>query len=681
MFSLPSGTSRAYARALICDIRLFGLIATFFKMPQFVICKRRSFFENLIEAFFAKTCATDIRHGHLAYAIGNVFLTAKPKRLHSMDLGNWRFCSGKVISRQVFIALLMLASGLMPKPAIADLVIVNNQNPERTVSIPESQRNDRGARQAAASSIGCILTGPGAGTFAGCTEFQSENAKPFSHSQVGARTFSLRMFDAAIGADGLNTCLSCSFLSFFMIALSDFSNLVFKYLYDIFLVLGPIMLAIWLGCRTAKLMVSGGEHGRDFLYGVTGKFALFAVVWLMATSASDTSSRLWQATGPLFLTYAFDFSHEIRLAAMGSTGTAGNTGLSSPIFCESVQVPAVNASATSADNERYGFISAALKSGCFTERAHAMGIATGIAIALDSYANTSPGYGWREIGLWLTFLVSMILKLLLGVFVTVVYAVSAIWLIFLTLDIVARGLITAAFSPLLVLAFLFKPTRGFALQAIRGLAGAMMTSIALSIVTVIAFVLITNTPKVYEATRDPVFNASSTWDGDEMPSMSAVDIDGNRIGAMRQFIIWVGEGDEDAVRIPMNLSTAWFWYMAFCGISIFALGRKIIRMLESVVGYQGAAEFANSALKSFRSGLSASVASASAGTSAMGFAGVAAAKGAGFVAGRSGTSIGVDAYRMTRDLNFGSGMHYGKNIFSNAGRAVSALNKIKGDDS
>ena len=678
MFNFFVCISQAFFRALTCNTYFLGLIVIFYRISQFFLNRRKLSYEIDIKVFFATKFSKSIKHVDFIRTISNDLLNAKQREFQLIDLNSWHLYSKGVILNLISIALLILILSLLPKMAVADIVLVHNENQERTVLIPESQKNDRGAREAAASSIGCILTGPDPGTFVGCTETQSGKATPFSYSQVGAKTFSLRMFDAAIGADGLNTCLSCSFLSFFMIALSDFSNLVFKYLYDIFLVLAPILLAVWLGYRTAKLMVSGGEHGRDFIYGVIGKFALFAVVWLIATSASDTNSRLWQATGPLFLTYAFDFSHEIRLAAMGNTGTAGNTGSSSPIFCESVQVPALNASVTSVDNERYGFISAALKSGCFTERAHAMGIATGIAIALDSYADTSPGFGWREIGLWLTFLMSMILKLLLGVFVTVVYAVSAIWLIFLTLDIVARGLITAAFSPLLVLAFLFKPTRSVALQAIRGLVGAMTTSVALAVVTVIAFVLITNTPKVYESTREPVFNASSTWDGDEMPSISMVDIDNNRIEAMRQFIIWVGEGNEDAVRIPMNISTAWFWYMAFCGIAIFALGRKIIKMLESVVGYQGAAEFANSALKSFRSGLSASIVSASAGTSAMGFAGVAAAKGAGFVAGRSGTAIGDDAYRITRDLNFGSGMHYGKNIFSNAGRAVSALKNIKG---
>ena len=466
------------------------------------------------------------------------------------------------------------------------------------------------------------------------------------------RTAALVLFDYAMGSSG--SCLSCNFMSFFMIALTDFSLLIFKYFINFFVNVIPLCLLIWLGYRVAKLMVTGGEDGREFIMGVSSKLALFVMVWLFATATGEEEKDYaWYVAGPVFLENAFGLSNEIRGQALGystrsddTTGTvdpsAATSSIPDAITCGSVT--AVNPALIPGANpgsQKYAFLDPAVKSACFTERSHILGIASGAALAFDSYHSASGM--WGEMTSFFQNAFSFIFKLLIGLFVSIVYAISAIWLIFLVLDIVTRALMTAAFSPLFLGLYIFQPTRGVSVQAFKGLLGSMATAVALSIINVLAYVLITNTALVYEVTKADVVSGYQEWDyggsadaEDEVPDLDT----GDRQEAMRDFVKYVGEGNPDSERIIMDFGTPWFWYLAFCGVAIFALGKKMIRMVEDIVGYSGASEFANSALKSVKmgaigamvgTGATAAVASAGAGV---------AGKGLGYAGGYGGAAAG-----------------------------------------
>lgn len=551
------------------------------------------------------------------------------------------------------LTVFMVTATILPTSASAeDLVIYNSTDSTRTATIPEALRNDRAAREAAAAQAGCSLTGPGPGEFVGCTT-TAPNASDDERSRFGGKTYSLQLFELAVNSD---SCLSCTFLSFFMVAIADFSYVVYQYFYDTFLIVAPITVAIWLGYRAAKLMVMGGEDGKEFLFGVVGKVALFAMIWLIATGAKTSNEYLWQLTGPQYLNFGFGLSNEIRDNALGGTGgsTTQVASGNSVLLCSNIDVQDSLPGSVSAGGFKYEFVDNALRAGCFTERAHILGIAAGAAIAFDAHHQNGGGYAWQiaETFFWFALL---ILRVFIGLIVAVTFAISAIWLIFLSLDVVVRGMVTAAFSPILVLTYLYKPTRNVATQALRGMVGAMCTAVAIAIINIMAYVLITNAPTVFLMTVNDVVERLDDYDAQEVPTSSdacgeaapGLDVNADRVAAAYNFICYLGEGDPTKVRIPMTISVPWFWYLVFSGVAIFALGRKIVKMIEDIVGYQGAAEMANSALKSMRMATAVGGATALAGgfvaakQTQLGMQGLSYAGGAtGKAAGAIGNGIG-----------------------------------------
>lgn len=500
----------------------------------------------------------------------------------------------------------------------ADVVVTNNSDPTKSVVLSDEDSQNRSAREQAAEEVGCSLSNTGMGDFIGCTEEGNTLTSSIVNSSsgededfYGGETIALGLFDYAVNS---GSCMSCTFLSFFMIALADFSFLVFQYFYDSFLIIAPLTIAIWLGWRAAKLMVMGGEDGKDFLFGVVGKVALFAVVWIIATGANSYNKYLWEWTGPQYLNYGFGLANEIRENALGSSGSGSSTQIAtgnSSFFCSNLSISDSLPSGVSTDGSdvsfKYTFIDNAVKSGCFTERTHVIGIAAGAAIAIDSQHQNGGGSGWRiaQVFLWFS---GLILQILIGLIVAVTFAISAIWLIFLSLDVVVRGMLTAAFSPFLVIAYLYKPMRNIASQAVRGMVGALCTAMAIAIINIMAYVLVTNTPQVFTMTVSSVVDRLDSYEASEVPdaddecggNSGGLDVNSDRVSAAYNFLCFVGEGDDTKVRIPMGLSTPWFWYLVFTGVAIFALGRKIVKMIEDIIGYQGASEMANSALKSVR---------------------------------------------------------------------------------
>jgi hypothetical protein len=523
-------------------------------------------------------------------------------------------------------------------------------------------------------------------------EYSASNATPPWYGQAanavagtvqfatGPKTIAGTLFEQSLGAES-NSCLSCDFLSFFMLALSDFSYMVYTYFHNMFMVMAPIFLTVWLGYRAAKLMIMGGEDGKDFLYGVVGKLAIFSFLWIIAIGATQRDNAfLWRMTGPDYLSYAFRLSNEIRVHAINAGSRQDGSGIvegadsntSRVMLCHNVQSSAVN---YAGQDPKYIFIQPAVEAGCFTERAHILGIATGAALAFDSFGGAS--FGWNEIGAWISWMLTAALKALIGLFIALTYAISAIWLIFLTLDIVTRGLITAAFSPVLMILYVYKPTRSVTVRALTAMAGAMVTAVALAMISTMAYVLITNTAKVYEATKGPIVTAYDQWDNDEVPNASGAeampDPDTDRIGAMRAFIDFVGVSDSDATRIPMDFGTPWFWYMAFCGVAIFALGKKIIKMLEDAVGYQGASEFANSALKATKMSAMGAIAGTAVMAPIAGAGAILGGKGAALAAGQSAGALGSAGRGIGAGLQWAGSKVGHKNVLSASAMGLRAM--------
>ncbi len=590
----------------------------------------------------------------------------------------------------LMIALMVAVVGVAAYPTAshADLVVTNSSDPNKSVVIPEALKNDRDARAKAAQAVGCSLYGTGPGEFDGCSaKANSDRSNPDGYTAddngvLGGKTVSLRLFDYAVNS---GSCMSCTFLSFFMVALSDFSFMVYQYFYDAFLIFAPTTMLIWLGYRAAKLMVTGGEDGKEFLFGVVGKIALFAMVWIFATAANTNNQYFWEFSGPRYLQFGFELSNEIRDSAM----KAGNSGLmggdSGAFQCKEISTSAnlPGGTNTTTDGFKYSFVSAALQAGCFTERVHMLGVATGAALAFDSHhVNTNLSI-WN-MGRLATVGIRMLLKVFIGGMVAAIFGVSAIWLIFLSLDIVTRGMITAAFAPLLLMSYLYKPSRGVAVQAFRGMIGAIATAVAIAVINIVAYVLVTNAPQVFLMTYQSTLNSDDTWEKNEVPLETAcgehaagLDPSVDRAGAAYNFVCFVGEGDDTKPRIPFDLSTPWFWYLTFCGVAIFGLGRKIIKMIEDIVGYQGASEMANSALKSLKMGVTVGAGAATLGVGGTLMAGAAGGKLLSYGTGAAGKLGGATFGAASNSLKFMGRQMSNGNVLAGANLAGKSMDNIK----
>lgn len=449
-------------------------------------------------------------------------------------------------------------------------------------------------------------------------------------SELGS--WATQLFKYAMGRSGTASCLTCDFIGYFMLALTNFSATVFDYFLGAFRLIVPVLMAIWIGYRVAKLMSVGGEDGRTFIYSIVTKLTLFAILWMVTTSAigthqgeaiNGTRYNLWRWTGPVYLETAFELSGDIRDHAITQSSGLGMSGINpgeAPFGCQNVQ-PAVGSIITNADTE---YVRAGIEITCVTERTHMIGIASGLAVIFTSWSGS--GGLWSQLvgdGLAAGLLLGLV-KIFAGAMMMAVYILSAVWLIFLILDVVTRSLITAAFSPVISAMYLFQPTRGFAVSAIKALAGAMITAIALSIIAILSFFLMTNVIEVYNAMWPSLDDNYSDYNLQSIPTDNLID-------AFGTFIERIQESRPGEFTIPMDFSTPWFYYICMAGIATFALGKKIIDMLEGMIGYQGAAAFADNALKMTKAG-------AVAGMGAAGIGAVLARKTAGAGIGVAGFS-------------------------------------------
>ncbi len=481
------------------------------------------------------------------------------------------------------------------------------------------------------------------------SQFYNPNTGDIEGSHESDRTWALMLFSYATGG----SCITCDFMAYFMNGLTEFSLAVYEFFHSMFMGIVPFTIAIWIGYRAAKILAFGGEDGRAFIYSIVQKLALFSIIFLaLSVSVGDDNSAdaptehfAWNTVGPHYLGYIFDISSALRNESLRVPGVADDVlegaadadGNRSPYDCGVVN-PATGTAAMSA---RYPYIAKGVEISCVTERTHLIGISTGLAVIFSSWSPA--GLSLIDIAGFAKALLLGVVKIIMGIFMMAVYLLSAVWLIFLTLDIVTRVMMTAAFLPVLATMYLYVPTRGMAGNAAKAFFTTAMTAVALSIVSVLAIFLMANTITVYEALYPNL--GSGHYSGYRMEDISAA----TKILEIREFITRVQESDTQQPRIPMDFGSPWFYYMALSGIAIFAVGKKIISMLEQIMGFQGISAFADAATKHFKTAAYAGAAGGALGLMAgkrlagYGGVGISAAYGAshGALAGPNGMGAGA----------------------------------------
>jgi hypothetical protein len=424
----------------------------------------------------------------------------------------------------------------------------------------------------------------------------------------------LKLFNYAMG--GVNNtgsdCITCTFLGNFMLGLAAFSEATFYYMQSAFLLIVPVLMLIWIGVRTIQLFYSGGEDGRSYLYSISTKMALFFIVWAVisiggstdpnrssSTGSSHEPPYAWLTTGPTYLEFAFSISSEIRNHTLKMHSKVTNLEVSKEDDAFRCKDTVEFMSTFTDKGYMASFTGAALDVACATERTHMVGFASGIAVIFAAVEQTEL-WKWKSYGY-------MIVQMVCGFFLLFVFGLSAIWFTFLVLDVVVRGLITAAFAPLIAATLLFAPTRYIASSAFKSLAGAVITAISIGIVSTLAFFLLTNTVSVYNSLVTDLDSSYAAHKLTPVTKTTAIDNCGKEFTtgcAFREFIVRIQEDKSSETRIPMDLTAPWFYYLILSGLAIFALGKKIISMLEGMIGVQGASTMADNAMKLSRTSMS-----------------------------------------------------------------------------
>ena len=384
-----------------------------------------------------------------------------------------------------------------------------------------------------------------------------------AQAALGLRSAGGMLMDTAMSDSGY--CLTCDVVGFFTVPLANFSLAIYTYFATAFFFIVPVLIMIWIGWTVAGLMVSGGEDGRRFLSGLAAKLALFFMVALafsVTTStpvggpaapatASSQVGYVWNTTGPKFLEFGFGVSNEIRNFATGGAGRFG---------CDGNDAIVLQTTATGSE-----FVKEAVRIACTIERVHLIGIASGITMM----GATSETREWS--GLWGTMknvggmIAGTIIRLFAGGLILFTFAISAVWLIFLVLDVVVRAMVTAAFMPLIGAMFLFKPSRQFATKAIIGLVASFGTILGLTIVSVLGFYLITNVVTIYNAVAagGEVLHERLGIDGLKIEAITG----GSLSDQYREFVNRISAPPKDPV-VPMDLHMPWFLYMVASGAAL-----------------------------------------------------------------------------------------------------------------
>ena len=392
-------------------------------------------------------------------------------------------------------------------------------------------------------------------------------------------------------------CVMCSFGQYFTSAMADVSYATFRYFVAGFEMIAPVAMGIWISLALYKMLLLGGEGGPQVIVKIVGRFAYFAFVWMIVASPivehqgpSNNPTRvhrLWSGVGPTIMSYGFDLSEEIKAAALLVAPTASGNQINS-LLCKQEALHAAgydNADRSTAMDE--DALMAVALTICGVERMHIMGIATGLAVM-----GSEPGNTTSSIFDSLVWVFQIALNVVTGGAMAIIFILSAIWFFFLVLDIVVRAMITAAFVPVFLGIAIFDQLRGYSMKAISGMASAVVSAIAIGVTGAVMVFVVSNVVNVYDAMSasvGPGFLPQGT-------SLYVVPQNGDRF---RSFLAGVLRNPyADNVNhdfIPMNFGTPWYLYMLLSAIAIKALGKKLVSIIESVLGQQGASAMADDA--------------------------------------------------------------------------------------
>lgn len=469
---------------------------------------------------------------------------------------------------------------------------------------------------------------------------------PIPGTDSAGRT-ALFMFDYSFGnaraADGTSTtnnCFTCLFLQNFLVAMASFSAAIFMYFRAFFMTLMPFFMTIWIAYSVGRLMINAGAGGKEFAYDLMKKSTVFFFLWLIMLGSMDVSrdttetmsatspERPWTYMGPGPTAYAFELGNELRDTAASSLSGAFGSDLEDQIGmgCDNIG----NLNPQLRDNaDSLAFAHEASELACAIERTHIIGMAAGLAMIEGAWSQIqTPGWSLSGVMNFFASLFNAFFLTIVGLFLIVVFALSAIWLVFQILDVVVKIMIIAAAAPLLLLFALLAPTRQYAFKAVREVIGSMATAFSLALIATLAFYLIINTVDVYNSAIE--FYGTDLNDGRGLNEVSGA----NPIAELREFIQRMQIDDaSDEDLIPMNLTTPWFHYLVLVSLSIFALGKKILMITEQIIGASAGSEMADKAKSGAVMGAKSAAVGGLITGGAMAATGMLAARGAAMGAG------------------------------------------------
>jgi hypothetical protein len=535
-------------------------------------------------------------------------------------------------------------------------------------------------------------TGPGNGaqTAAKCTQ----SATNTSYSQIqliktiednsfelekGATALALfyysmgRDSSGAVIPGGRDTCLSCDFVTYFIVALANFSAVLFMFFLDYFTYLAPVLMAIWIAIKVIQLNFNGGAGGGGFFMDMVKKFALFVVTWLFLTGSIGLNGPVtpgqqgntyyagdtWQLVGPDLLEFSFLLNSDVRTqTAEGLTGIGAGMVDSSPFECGRL---AARVEELTGNDTIEPAVEQITRTACVIERMHSLGFATSVAMLQSAFYQAElTGFG----------VLNAIMMAIGGLFLLVVFGLSVVWLVFVLLDVVVKALIVAAFLPIFGIAYLFQPSRGIAKSAFMQLVAVPVVAFALGLTSLLGFYLITKAPSVYDNTKDIV--------GPYIKRQLLPIKDGDIITKFADFIQRIQQDPVLDTSIPTYVNSPWIIYMLLVGIGIFSLGKKIISIVENIMGLRGTTEMADNARKmAILGGGAAAVAGSMALTG-----GMMALKGAGMGVGAGAGAAGMGAGVLGKGMGAGQGASKfitgGGNLMQRSLRTENMKSRIRG---
>jgi hypothetical protein len=482
-----------------------------------------------------------------------------------------------------FAALLALVGGALAGPVAAQ------------TGCPEGWNTVSGSDESGMTM--CQRDGPdGTVEMAYATELEEEARGIAEDGRSKGQALKLFYYSMGWNSNGTPSaspsCMTCFYIASTITALATFSAALFSFFQGFFVSLGPLLLASWVGFWVIRLAVAGGEGADDFFRALIKKMTLFTLLWgvlfsgygMMGphlpesgqTGATYFAGPVWHLSGPEVLRYSYAVSADVReKTAESLLATAGTNWDSRPFLClglnEQVRVLVRNDSLNPT-------VHAVTQTVCVMERVHSLGIAASVGLITGVWQSAAPTVG----GVFKAFVGTFT-----GVSLLAIFGLSAVWFVFLVLDVAVKAFVVAGFSPLLALAALFQPTRGIAWAGVRLLLAAPVVAIAMGMITILGFFLILNTVNVYENTR-LVYGLVANM---ELQPLEAV-------GTVERFAEFLERSQlesHDPNFIPFDLFSMWIVYLILVGLGLTVLGRKVLTICENIMGMEPSAQMADNA--------------------------------------------------------------------------------------